>query len=270
MIVKGLVILAAAWIAIAMLAWLFQRRLIYFPMSQTVPSVRSFLAAAEDVSFPTGDGIRLGGWFFEAQDGAGRATVLVFNGNAGDRSFRTPLALALAGEGYSVLLFDYRGFGGSGGRPSEAGLMADARAARAYLAGRADVDADRIVYFGESLGSAVAVGLATEQPPAGLILRSPFTSLPEVGQHHFRILPVRLLMKDRFASIDRIGGVSCPLLVVAGDADRTVPIRYSRKLFDAAGEPKRLAVIRGADHNDAALLDGKRMLDEVLRFLDGL
>ncbi len=263
-------ILAVAWIAIAVLAWLFQRKLIYFPMSQTVPSVQSFVATAEDVIFQTEDEIELGGWYFGAQGGAGRATVLVFNGNAGDRSFRIPLALALAGEGYSVLLFDYRGFGGNGGRPSESGLMADARAARAYLAGRADVDADRMVYFGESLGSAVAVGLAAEHPPAGLILRSPFTSLPDVGQHHFRILPVRLLMKDRFASIDRIKSVSCPLLVVAGDADRIVPIRYSRRLFDAAREPKRLAVIGGADHNDAALLDGKRMLDEMVRFLDSL
>lgn len=266
MIVKGLALLVLVWIALAVLAWLFQRKLIYFPMRHPVPSIRSFVATGEDVSFPTEDGIRLDGWFLPSEDGVEGAAMLVFNGNAGDRSFRLPLALALARSGYSVLLFDYRGYGGNGGSPSESGLIADARAARAYLAGRPDVDPDRIVYLGESLGSAVAVGLAAEHPPAALVLRSPFTSLAQLGRHHFPILPVRLLIRDRFASIDRIGSVSCPVLVVAGDADRIVPIGYSRKLFEAARQPKRLAVIPGADHNDAALLDGERFLDEVARF----
>ena len=131
MIVKGLAILVLVWIALVALAWLFQRRLIYFPMRHAAPSIRSFATTGQDVTLVTEDGIQLGGWFLTAEGSADGATVLIFNGNAGDRSFRVPLALALARAGYSVLLFDYRGYGGNEGSPSERGLMADARAARA-------------------------------------------------------------------------------------------------------------------------------------------
>ena len=148
-------------------------------------------------------------------------TVIVFNGNAGNRAFRAPLAAALAEHGISVLLFDYRGYGGNPGSPSEEGLAADARAARRYVAGRAG--SDRIVYFGESLGSGVAVRLAAEQPPAALILRSPFTSLTDTGRHHYPFLPVGMMLIDRFASIDRIRDIRCPLLVIAADHDSVVP-----------------------------------------------
>src|SRR2546425_13109948 len=142
--------------------WLCQRRLIYFPGSEHVPPVASILPGAEEISFDTPDGLRLKGWFAPPTATVARATVLVFNGNAGDRSFRAPLAAALNQAGLSVLLFDYRGYGRNTGTPSEAGLLMDARAARAYLGGRGDVDPDRLVYFGESLGAAVAVAFVAE------------------------------------------------------------------------------------------------------------
>ncbi len=128
--------------------------------------------------------------------------MLVCNGNAGDRSMRADLAAALNRHGLSVLLFDYRGYGGNPGRPSEDGLAADARAAQAWLAGQPDVDPNRIAYFGESLGAAVAIGLAVQRPPAALVLRSPFTSLADVG---VRALPVAAgaAAADRPVSVDR-------------------------------------------------------------------
>ena len=248
------------------LLWSQQRRLIYFPSPGPVPSAAAVLPGGRDAELHTEDGIRLGAWFFPATGGAGPA-VLVCNGNAGDRSVRAPLAVALNRMGLSVLLFDYRGYGGNPGRPSEDGLAADARAAQVWLAAQPEVDAERIVYFGESLGAAVALGLAVERPPAALVLRSPFTSLADVGAVHYPWLPVRRLLLDRYPSIERIGSLAAPVLVTAGDRDDIVPVTLSKRLYDAAPEPKRFVSIPGAGHNDPALLDGPQMMSEIERFL---
>ena len=175
-----------------------------------------------------------------------------------------------ASHGVSVLLFDYRGYGDSAGSPDERGLALDARAARRYLLSRPDVDAARLVYFGESLGAAVAVELAAEHPPAALVLRSPFTSMADVGSYHYPILPVRLLLRDRYAAIDVIAQVRAPLLVIAGDADSIVPLEQSRRVHDAARSPKAFVVIQGADHNDAALNAGPIVVAETMRLVKGL
>jgi uncharacterized protein len=196
--------------------------------------------------------------------------VLVCNGNGGDRSMRADLAAALSRMGLAVLLFDYRGYGGNPGSPTEEGLAADARAALAYLAGRPEVDPDRVVYFGESLGAAVALRLATERPPAALVLRSPFASLAEVGRVHYPVLPVSWLLRDRFDSAALAGRLDAPLLVVAGDRDGIIPVAHSRRLFAAAPQPKRLVVLEGADHNDLDLLAGPRLLEELRAFLAGV
>lgn len=191
--------------------------------------------------------------------------MLVCNGNGGDRSMRAELAAALNGMGLSVLLFDYRGYGGNPGRPSEDGLAADARAAQAWLAAQPGVD--RIVYFGESLGAAVAVGLAVQRPPAALVLRSPFTSLADVAAVHYPWLPARRLLLDRYPSIERIASIRVPVLVIAGDHDDIVPATLSKRLYDAANEPKRWLLVPGAGHNDMELLGGRQMLDAIERFL---
>jgi uncharacterized protein len=196
--------------------------------------------------------------------------VLVCNGNGGDRSMRAALAAALSRMGLAVLLFDYRGYGGNPGSPSEEGLAADARAALGYLAGRPEVDPRRVVYLGESLGAAVALRLALERPPAALVLRSPFASLAEVGRRHYPFLPVSLLLRDRYDSAARVGRLTAPLLVVAGGRDRIVPATHSRRLFAAAPRPKRLVVLDGADHNDHDLLAGPRLLEELSAFLAGV
>jgi uncharacterized protein len=263
------------------LLWAFQRRLLYFPVPQTVPPAASVLPGAEEVAFDTADGVRLGGWFVRGSGAADNPAppaarvvpgpaVVVFNGNGGNRSMRAPLAAALARMGLHVLLFDYRGYGGNPGHPSEGGLAADARAALEYLTGRPEVDPDRVVYFGESLGAAVALRLATERPPAALVLRSPFASLAEVGRVHYPLLPVSLLLRDRYDSAALAGRLAAPLLVVAGGRDRIIPVDHSRRLFAAAPQPKRLAVLDGADHNDLELLAGPRLLAELRRFLAGV
>jgi uncharacterized protein len=296
-----LLVVAAVLAAPVGLLWAFQRRLLYLPAPRTVPPVASVLPGAEEVTFPTADGLRLGGWFVPPVDnpaprtsrsatlpegapttaGVGEArpprwwagpgaAVLVCNGNGGNRSLRAPLAAALAGMGFHVLLFDYRGYGGNPGHPTEEGLAADARGALDYLAGRAEVDPARVVYFGESLGAAVALRLAVERPPAALVLRSPFASLAEVGQLHYPLVPVSLLLRDRYDSAARAGRLAAPLLVVAGARDRIVPASHSRRLFAAAPQPKRLVVLDGADHNDHDLLAGPRLLAELRQFLAGV
>lgn len=266
-IVVGVSAVLAMVLVMIALAWLFQRRLIYLPSPGRVPPASTVLHAGEEVAFDTADGLRLGGWFVPAATGESRATVMVLNGNAGNRMARAPLAAELSRSGLSVLLVDYRGYGGNPGNPSEPGLLADARAARAYLVARGDVDPARLVYFGESLGAAVAVQLAVEQPPMALVLRSPFASLADVGRIHYPFLPVRLLLRDRYASIEQVGGLRCPVLVLAGARDGIVPWEQSRRLAEATPEPKRFVLIPSADHNSLELLAGQRVIGELVRFV---
>ena len=264
----ALVALLALLLLVA-IVWSQQRRLIYFPFGAVPDPGAVGLESATAVSFPTADGLTLNGWLVSRTDRPD-FTLIVFNGNAGNRAFRAPLAEALARANLAVLLFDYRGFGGNPGSPTEAGLKHDARAARAYVIGRPDVDPQRIVYFGESLGTAVAADLAVDHPPAALILRSPFTSLTDVGRHHYAFLPVRWLLRDRYETIERIASVNTPLLIIGGDSDRIVPIEQTRRLYEAARHPKSLLVVGGADHNDDSLLAGREIISGVLQFLRDL
>ena len=240
------------------------RRFLYFPET-VVPPIDAVLRGAEVVRYQTDDGLRLSGWFLPVRDPS--ATVIVFHGNGGTMADRSDLAKGLAARGMSVLLAEYRGYGGNPGEPSEDGLLADAIAAHGYLAGRPDVDADRLVYFGESLGSGVSVGLAVDHPPAALVLRSPFTSFAEVIAMHYPMLPAAPLLPDRFDSLERIPGVTCPLLVVAGSSDSIVPAHLSRDLHDAAPGLKRYIEYPGADHNDWEISAGDQMLDDVAAFI---
>jgi fermentation-respiration switch protein FrsA (DUF1100 family) len=244
-----------------------QRRLIYFPSRGPVPSAAALLPGGRDIVLDTEDGKRLGAWYLPAAGGRRGPGVVVFNGNGGDRSGRALLAAGLARQGLSVLLFDYRGYGGNPGSPSEKGLAADARAAQAWLAKQPEVDPDRIVYFGESLGAAVAIGLSMERTPAALVLRSPFTSLADVAKVHYPWLPVGRLLIDRYPSIDRIGSLSTPVMVIAGDRDDIVPESLSKKLYEAAPDTKRYLLVPGTGHNDPGLVDGDHMVEEVGRFL---
>jgi fermentation-respiration switch protein FrsA (DUF1100 family) len=245
------------------LAYLFQRKLVYLPSDGPVASAGHVLPGARDVTLTTSDGLSLGAWFVPALGTDRRVTVLVAAGNAGDRSLRAPLARALRERGLSVLLFDYRGYGGNPGDPTEEGLALDVRAAREYLV--EDRPQDRLVYFGESLGAGVVTELATEHPPGGLLLRSPFTELSAVAQEHYPFLPTKLLLKDRFPVVENVASVRVPTTVVYGSADSIVPAEQSRAVADAAAGPVERVEVRGADHNDSSLLDGPQLIDAVER-----
>jgi hypothetical protein len=261
---------AAVVLGLLGLVWTQQRRLMYFPYPDVPPPESLGVREVELVRFTTADGLVLHGWFFPSLHTPARFTMLVFNGNAGNRAYRVALAQALRRQGLAVLLFDYRGYGENPGHPTEAGLFDDGRAALAYLQTRSDVDDRRVVLFGESLGTVVAARLAVERPPAALVLRSPFVSMVELGRLHYPFLPVRWLLRDRFATIDDVRRLRSPLLVIAGDRDRIVPVSQSREVFAAAPPAKQILVVRGADHNDSGLLAGREMIDAIVRFLDSL
>ena len=266
-VMKAVAVVSLAVLATLGLIWISQRRLIYFP-TQDVPDPATFLLDIEEVTYATEDGLSLVAWYVPAAGGESRGTVVVFNGNAGNRAHRVPLAEALAGRGFAVLLVDYRGYGGNPGRPSEVGLASDARAAVAYLKTRPDVDPGRIAYFGESLGAGVALGLARHQPPTALVLRSPFTSLRDIGATHYPFLPTSLMLWDRYPNLETVSEIDSPTLIIAGSADSIVPLGQSETLFEAAPGPKHFALIEGADHNDFALIAGDRLVNEVVAFLD--
>ncbi|HEX2072201.1 MAG TPA: alpha/beta fold hydrolase [Geodermatophilus sp.] len=245
------------------LLWGLQRRLVYLPDDGPVPAAATVLPGARDVTLRTSDGLALGAWFLPGPAPEAPA-VLVANGNGGHRGYRAPLAEALADRGLAVLLFDYRGYGGNPGSPSEEGLALDVRAARAYLVEQAGVPPGRLVYVGESLGAAVVTELAVEHPPAGLLLRSPFVDLATVGSVHYPFLPVRALLRDRYPVAEALAQVRAPTTVVYGSRDSIVPPEQSRAVAAAATDLVRLVEVPGADHNDRALLDGAELVAAVV------
>jgi pimeloyl-ACP methyl ester carboxylesterase len=266
-LLRAAVVLLLLFTLLVSLLWAFQRRLIYLPDAGPVGAAAAAVPGAQDVVLTTSDGLDLGAWYVPGS-GPDPVGVLVANGNGGHRGLRAPLARALAGEGLAVLLFDYRGYGGNPGSPTEEGLARDVRAARDFLLDDAGLRADRLLYFGESLGAAVVTELAVEHPPAGLVLRSPFTDLAAVGGVHYPFLPVRALLRDRYPVAERVAAVDVPTTVVYGGADSIVPPEQSRAVADAAGRLHRLVEVPGADHNDRVLLDGEAVVGAVVELAD--
>jgi uncharacterized protein len=222
--------------------------LLYFPSREiaTTPAAAGLLFA--DVAIETGDGEDLHGWWLPAR-AAPLGRLLLCHGNGGNVGDRVPHAALLTGAGFDVLAFDYRGYGRSSGRPSEQGTYRDARAARDALLRQPGADTARVFYLGESLGAAVALELACEHPPAGLILQSPFTSVRDMARLHYPFVP-RALVPDAYPSLRRIRALDVPLLVLHGERDEIVPALHGEALFDAATCPKRLHVFPGVGHND--------------------
>lgn len=264
-LVRLVIGLVAVIVVVVALAYVFQRRLIYLPSDGPVPPAGEVLPGARDVTLTTADGLTLGAWYVPATGRDLGYTVLVANGNGGDREHRSALAAALRNAGLSVLLFDYRGYGGNPGDPSEDGLALDVRAARDYLLER--TPQHRLVYFGDSIGGGVVTELAVAHPPAALVLRSPFTELADTAAEHYPFLPVRLLLRDRFPVVEHVRRIHVPTLVVYGSADSIVPPVQSRAVADAAAGPVTVVEIAGADHNDPALLSGSRVVGAVVGLL---
>lgn len=261
-LVRVLVVAVVVLVLLLAAFWAVQRRLIYLPDPAPVPAAASVLPGAEDIRLSTADGLDLGAWYLHPAGRDPAATVLVAGGNGGNRAGRAPLAAKLAQAGLAVLLLDYRGYGGNPGDPSEDGLALDVRAAHRFLTEDRRVPPGRLIYFGESLGSAVVTELALEHPPAGLLLRSPFADLAAVGAEIYPYLPVRLLLRDRFPVKEQAARLHVPAVVVAGGRDSIVPPSQSREV--AAAASARLVEIPGADHNDPVLLDGPELVEAVL------
>jgi pimeloyl-ACP methyl ester carboxylesterase len=261
-----LVVLLLGGTVVGML-WALQRQLIYFPDPTPVPPAGDVIADARDVTLHTADGLELGAWFVPATGQTDtRMAVLVAPGNGGNRAGRAGFAQELSRRGLAVLVMDYRGYGGNPGSPSEEGLAADADAAVEVLQ-KLGYPLQRTLYFGESLGSGVVAALQVRHPPAGVVLRSPFTELADVGAHHYPWLPVRALLRDRFPVLDHLAASDVPITVIYGDRDSVVPTGLSARVADRAPCLAERVVISGADHNDPRMF-GLRVADAVARLAD--
>ena len=250
--------------AIVAAAYFRQRDMMYFPDRERVAPATVGLAKVEELRFPSGDGVELIAWFKAPAEG--RATILFFTGNAGSAAWRSERIGHYASRGYGFLILNYRGYGGSGGSPSEEGLIADGLAAAGQLIQRG-IEPGAIVLHGESLGAGVAVQVATSHAFKAVVLEAPFTSAVDVAAKAYPFLPARWLMHDRFLSVEHIKGVSSPVMIVHGEADDLIPVSFGRRLFEAANEPKSLFVVPNAGHND---LDQQDVRARIERFIEDM
>jgi uncharacterized protein len=255
--------IVAVYIALLVLLFVAQRSILYVPSTQAPSLAESGVQGVmEAVEIESADGLRLLAWYHPPP--ANAAPVLVyFHGNAGHIGDRADRVRPYVDAGFGAFLVEYRGYGGNPGRPTEDGLYADARAAVDFLE-QQGVTPQRMVFYGESLGTAVAVQIALERACAALVLEAPFTSVAAVAQSRYWMFPVRHLVLDKFDSLAKIGKLGCPLFVMHGEADGVIPIRYGRQLFDAAPDPKESKWFAAGTHTNFDELGGPSM---VLGFL---
>jgi uncharacterized protein len=263
-------VLLAVWsyLLVLVLLRIFESRLIYFPGAERIltPPPPSLTLPIERIEFTAEDGVRLVGWIMPGSPGD--FWLLISHGNAGNLSqFDRPKHYAgLHRLGLNLLAFDYRGYGESEGFPTEAGLYRDADAAYRYLIDKRGVPADRIILFGHSLGSAVAIDLASRVPSAGLIVEGAFTSAVNRGQEIYPYIPVRWVARSRFASLEKIARVTVPKLFLHADRDEVIPISHGRRLFAAAAPPKSFVQLRGT-HGDAFDADSSTYFGSIQQFV---
>lgn len=281
-IVQVLAIAIVVFLVLAVLVRIFERNLVYFPMRYPAGFWDSALLGveAEDIEFETGDGLRLHGWWMEGKhvgregeevgqggrSSPGPPVLVWFHGNAGNLTHRAPSARPLVEAGISVLLFDYRGYGRSEGRPSEEGLYRDAEAAYAYLTEARGISPARVILYGRSLGSAPAARLSVSVEHAGMILVSPFTSAKAMARRMFFGLPLGFLAASEFPVSTWVAERDRPLLVIHGDRDTVVPFKLGRQVFEAAAQPKRFVALRGAGHNDIEAVASELYFESVREF----
>jgi uncharacterized protein len=259
---KWLLIAAAGYLCILGYLYVMQRSLMYFPETVRTAPAAVGLPQAEAMTLVTPDGEHVIVWHVPPR--ADQAVVLYLHGNGGALSHRADRFRALVADGTGLVALDYRGYGGSSGSPSEAGLITDAETAYRFTLTR--YSAARIELWGESLGSAVAIALAAENTVGHVILEAPFASAEALAARHYPFVPVRLLMLDQFRSDERIGRVTAPLLFLHGDRDAIVPIAEGERLFALAHEPKRFVRFAGGEHEG---LDAYGALEAVKSFLGG-
>lgn len=263
MVVEILKIGAAVAVGLPVFLYFYQEKMLFYPTPPVTSLPRAARGDVETVRLTAQDGVTLSGWFVKS--GIAKApAVIYFGGNAEDISWMAGLADRFAG--YSLLLLNYRGYGGSEGKPGESALFADALLAYDYAARRPDVDTTRIIAFGRSLGTGVAVHLAAHRALAGVVLISPYDSVRALAQSIYPWLPVGLMLKHPFDSLARAGSISVPLLCLVAERDNVIPVVHSRRLFDAwGGTDRRWIALDGADHNDVS--GEQRYWEEIALFL---
>jgi len=255
-----LIVAALGYCALIALMYVAQRTLMYFPEKQrTAPAAAGF-PQAEEVVLKTPEGENLIAWHVPPR--GNKPVVLYFHGNGGALQHRVHRFAPLVADGTGLLALSYPGYAGSGGSPSEIAFLNAADLLYVFAAGR--YPANRIVVWGESIGSGVAVALAATHEVAAVVLEAPFTSTVDVGANAYWFAPVRLLMKDTFHSDERIGKVRAPLLILHGERDRIVPFAFGEKLFSLANEPKRFVRFPRGNHND---LDAHGAVESAKKFL---
>ncbi len=251
------------YVILTLAVFVMQRSLLY-PAARQVPDIAAAAVGGfRVVTTETADRLSLSHWYKPPVD-ARTPVIVIFHGNAGHLGDRVPKLADLLDAGFGALFAGYRGYGGNPGRPTEEDLAADARLLLDWLAGQG-IAPERTVLYGESLGTGIAVKMAAERPAAAVVLESPYTSIAEVAQMHYWYLPARWLILDKWNSMDLIGRIGAPLLVIHGARDRTVPVRYGRRLFEAAPEPKEMLVLEHATHNN--LYDFPQVSGRVIDFV---
>lgn len=259
-------VLAAVWAALLIVMASMEGKLVYFPLRRHDAAPADFGLRFEELRLSASDGVALHGWWIRS---GGERVLLLFHGNAGNVSHRLERAKLFADRlGLDLFLVDYRGFGLSEGRPSEAGLYRDGLAIYDAARGRG-FPPERIVLMGESLGCAVALEVALGRPCAAVALETPFLSVPALARRHYPFVP-GFLIRTRFDAASKIGRVAAPKLLLVAERDEIVPVSHGRKLFELAAPPKELFVIRGATHNDTYAAGGEPYLAVWRKLLDAI
>ena len=266
-IINLLIAAAVAYALMMLFVFLYQPRLVYFPQveRELTATPRAAGLDYEDVTLTTADNVKLHGWWVPSRNA--RGTILLMHGNAGNISHRLGYLTMFNRLGYSVLLFDYRGYGKSGGHPDEEGTYRDAEAAWLHLTATRNVAPRDIVMVAESLGGGVATWLALKYPPRALVLASTFRSVPDLGAQIYPWLPVRLLARITYDNLARIARVDAPVLIAHSCDDDVIPFAHGEALFAAAREPKQMLVLAGG-HNDGFLFTRDAWIAAVGAFLD--
>ena len=257
-------ILVSVWVLLALLLYIFQPKFVYFPYNILEATPKDAGLTYEEITLTTNDKLKIHGWFVPHDHP--RATMLFLHGNGGNISHRLEKLLIYHQLGLSVFIIDYRGYGSSEGKPSEQGTYLDAGAAWNYLIKDKAIPGNNIIIYGESLGGAVAIWLASHYQPEALILESTFTSLADIARHYYPYLPVSLLARIKYPSDERIKTVHCPVLFIHSPYDDIVPYKFGRQLFKLANEPKSFLDIAG-DHNSGFFQSGEIYINGLDKFL---
>ena len=242
----------AVYIGLSLFLFFRQSHYVYYPDKQVGATPRDVGIAYEDVELLTEDGETLGAWYVPAESTNAAITVLLCHGNAGDIGDRVGSVVTFHNLGYNLLVFDYRGYGRSTGRPSEKGTYMDADAAWRFLTKKKQIPAASIIVFGRSLGGAIGAWLAEHRKPAALVLESAFTSAPDMAKGMFPFLPSRLICRFRYDTLSRLANIDCPIFVAHGTEDEMIPFRHGQRLFEAASDPKIFFQLNGG-HNSGGI-----------------